>query len=101
VSGGLDVSSTTVGEVEESVGAAVDTASRLGGAGTAAIVDRAGVAFTDAFSLAALVAVAVVVAAGLLVLRTFTRAKENAAAEASPIGEGALVDLAPSEVAAD
>ena len=97
--GGLDLPDSVAGQAEESVGAAAGVAGQLGGAGSL-LVDRAAHAYTDAFNLAATVAVVVAIAAAGAVLRTFSRAKEErAAAEA----EGQVIDAeaAPAELAVE
>jgi hypothetical protein len=99
--GGLGLSSSAAREVEESVGAAQGVAARVGGEEGAAVLERAGNAFTDAFTLTASLSVAMLLAAGFLVLRTFSRAKEHEAATASAARDPFVLDLAASETAAD
>ncbi len=78
---GLELSAPTRVAAEESIGEAVDAASRSGNGDTSAVIDRAGAAFTDAFNTTSWVAVAISVVAAVIVARTFTRAKEQEAIE--------------------
>ena len=57
---GLELSASTRVAAEESIGEAVDAASRSGDGDTPAIIDRAAAAFTDAFNTTSWVAVAIV-----------------------------------------
>ena len=78
---GLELSAPTRVAAEESIGEAVDAASRRGNGDASAVIDRAGAAFTDAFNTTSWVAVAISVVAAVIVARTFTRAKEQEAIE--------------------
>jgi hypothetical protein len=73
------LSTTTSEAAEKSIGEAVDAASRTGGDGAPAIVERAASAFTDAFNVSMWVAVAIAVVAAAAVARSFTRTKEQEA----------------------
>jgi MFS transporter, DHA2 family, multidrug resistance protein len=81
--GGLDLTAGAAEQARESAGAAGQVAAELGGQGGASLVDRAATAFTDAMNVTAAISMAVLVVAALVVSRTFTRAKEAAAVNAS------------------
>jgi EmrB/QacA subfamily drug resistance transporter len=80
---GLGLSSADAAEAEESIGAAAATAQRVGGEAGAGLAERAATAFTDAVNVASVVSAVIVVAAALVVARTFTRTKEADAAAAA------------------
>jgi Na+/melibiose symporter-like transporter len=94
-----------VGEAaSESVGAATGVAAQVGGPIGTTLVERAASAFTDAFNVAATVAVLILVAGALAVLRTFSRTREQEAiANADIDAEAAAleVELATSVAGAD
>jgi DHA2 family multidrug resistance protein-like MFS transporter len=76
--GGLDLPAAATSQIHDSVGGAATAASQTGAdAGT--VIERAASAFTHAFDQMAIISVAISVAAAVLVLRTFTSAKERAA----------------------
>jgi hypothetical protein len=75
----------SVAEAQESIGAASATAERIGGDAGAGIVERAASAFTDAVNLASIISALIVIAAAVIVARTFTRAKEAGAAATSQL----------------
>jgi fucose permease len=76
---GLDLPPAAAAQAQESVGAATAAASRLGDLQAAAVADRAATAFTDAFNLTNAIGVVIAVIAAVVVLRTFSRAKEQEA----------------------
>ena len=81
--GGLDLPAGAAEQARESAGAAGQVAAQLGGQGGASLVDRAATAFTDAMNVTAAISMVMLVIAALVVSRTFTRAKEAAAVNAS------------------
>ncbi len=81
--GGLDLPAGAAEQARESAGAAGQVAAQLGGQGGASLVDRAATAFTDAMNVTAAISMVMMVIAALVVSRTFTRAKEAAAVNAS------------------
>ena len=89
---GLEVTASTRVAAGESIGEAVDAASRSGG-DAPAVIDRAAAAFTDAFNTTSWVAVAIAVVAAVIVARTFTRAKEQEAIETFAFDAPDDVDL--------
>jgi hypothetical protein len=92
---GLDVPASTAAHAEESLGAAVGAAAHVGGTQGASLVERAAEAFTDAFSITAIISAVIVVAAAYVVTRTFSREKELDAELAGPHPEAShLVDPA-------
>ena len=99
---GLELSASTRVAAEESIGEAVDAASRSGGGDAPAVIDRAAAAFTDAFNTTSWVAVAIAVVAAVIVARTFTRAKEQEAIEtfAFDTTDDGRLDVVPVAVAA-
>jgi hypothetical protein len=95
---GLGLSAPAADAAHESVGGAVGVAGQIGGDAGAGLVQRAAHAFTDAYNLASTVSVVIAVAAGLLVARTFTRAKEREAAslgEPDAVAVTAMASVAP------
>jgi EmrB/QacA subfamily drug resistance transporter len=81
--GGLELPPGAAEQARESAGAAGQVAAQVGGQGGAALVDRAANAFTDAMNVTATISMVMLVVAALVVSRTFTQAKEAAAARAS------------------
>ena len=90
-------------EAEHSIGEAVTAARELPAAPAAVLVQRAGDAFTDAFGLTAVISAAIVVVAAILVLRTFSTAKELEAEAASILAEDEdqAIELAAEGAAAN
>jgi DHA2 family multidrug resistance protein-like MFS transporter len=80
--GGLDLPASAAAEIKDSVGGAANAVSQTGVEG-GAVIERAASAFTHAFDQMAVISVAISVAAAVIVLRTFTSAKERAAAAAN------------------
>jgi EmrB/QacA subfamily drug resistance transporter len=80
--GGLDLPPGAAEQARESAGAAGQVAAQLGQGG-GALVDRAATAFTDAMNVTATISTVMLLVAALVVSRTFTRAKEAAAIDAS------------------
>jgi MFS transporter, DHA2 family, integral membrane protein len=80
--GGLDLPASAATEIKDSVGGAANAVSQTGVDG-GAVIERAASAFTHAFDQMAVISVAISVAAAVVVLRTFTSAKERAAAAAN------------------
>jgi DHA2 family multidrug resistance protein-like MFS transporter len=80
--GGLDLPASAAAEIKDSVGGAANAVSQTGVDG-GAVIERAASAFTHAFDQMAVISVAISVAAAVVVLRTFTSAKERAAAAAN------------------
>ena len=80
--GGLDVPASAAAEIKDSVGGAANAVSQTGVDG-GAVIERAASAFTHAFDQMAIISVTIAVAAAVIVLRTFTTAKERAAAAAN------------------
>ena len=79
--GGLDVPASAAAEIKDSVGGAANAVSQTGVDG--GVIERAASAFTHAFDQMAIISVTIAVAAAVIVLRTFTTAKERAAAAAN------------------
>jgi hypothetical protein len=98
--GGVDVPVSAAEDAEESLGAAIGAGAQVGGSDGVTLVERAAEAFTDAFSVTAVVSAVIVVVAALLVRRTFTTAQELAA-EAAAFDDSGALDLVSSPVAAD
>jgi MFS transporter, DHA2 family, multidrug resistance protein len=102
--GGLELPAGAVHEAEASVGQAVTASSQLDGATGGRLVERAGDAFSSAFGLTAVISAVIVVVAAILVLRTFSTAKELEAEAASvlaqPDGSNGI-ELATETAAAD
>jgi EmrB/QacA subfamily drug resistance transporter len=94
---GLELSETTSESAGQSIGEAVDAASRTDGGEGQAIIERAASAFTDAFNTSMWVAVAIAVAATVIVAKTFTRGKEREAVESFDTGQ---FDVEPIPVGA-
>ncbi len=88
--GGLDLPAGAAEQARESAGAAGQVAAQLGGQGGTSLVDRAATAFTDAMNVTAAISMVMLVIAALVVSRTFTRAKEAAAVNASANEPGQL-----------
>jgi EmrB/QacA subfamily drug resistance transporter len=80
--GGLDLPASAAAQINDSVGGAANAVSQTGVDG-GAVIERAAIAFTQAFDQMAVISVAISVAAAVVVLRTFTNAKERAAAAAN------------------
>jgi EmrB/QacA subfamily drug resistance transporter len=80
---GLGLPKAAAEQIDESVGAATGVAAQVGGPRGQAIVDRAADAFTHAFNIMNGVSVVIAVAAAVVVARTFSRPKEQAAAARS------------------
>ena len=101
--GGLDLSASATAEAEHSLGEAVTAARELPGDTGGVLVQRAGDAFTEAFSLTAVISAAIVVVAAVLVLRTFSPAKELEAEAASILAEhdNQAIELAAEGAAAN
>jgi MFS transporter, DHA2 family, multidrug resistance protein len=101
--GGLDLSASTAAEAEHSLGEAVTAARELPGGSGGELVQRAGDAFTEAFSLTAAISAVIVVVAAALVLRTFSTAKELEAEAASILAEeeDQAIELAAEGAAAN
>ena len=101
--GGLDLSASATAEAEHSLGEAVTAARELPGDTGGVLVQRAGDAFTEAFSLTAVISAAIVVVAAVLVLRTFSPAKELEAEAASILAEhdDQAIELAAEGAAAN
>jgi MFS transporter, DHA2 family, multidrug resistance protein len=96
--GGLDLTASATSEAEHSLGEAVTAARELPAATGGGLVQRAGDAFTDAFALTAVISAAIVVVAAILVLRTFSSARELEAEAASILAED---ESRPIELAAE
>ena len=96
--GGLDLSASAAAEAEHSLGEAVTAARELPDGTGGGLVQRAGDAFTDAFGLTAVISAVIVVVAAILVLRTFSTAKELEAEAASILAED---EDRPIELAAE
>ncbi|HKA04445.1 MAG TPA: MFS transporter [Acidimicrobiales bacterium] len=93
---GLGLSGSAADQAKDSVGSAVGVAARVGGDSGAGLAHRAASAFADAYNVAATVSVVIAVAAAFLVARTFSRAKEQAAASGSlPELDAVAVGTAP------
>jgi EmrB/QacA subfamily drug resistance transporter len=88
--GGLQLPAGAAEQARQSAGAAGQVAAQVGGQSGATLVDRAATAFTDAMNVTATVSTVMLVVAALVVSRTFTRAKEAAAVDASADGPGRL-----------
>ncbi len=102
--GGLDVTAPASSEAEKSIGEAVFAARELPGGTGDGLVERAGDAFTEAFGLTAVISAVIVVVAAILVLRTFSRAKEQEAEAAGILSESEgrePIELAAEGAAAD
>ncbi len=84
---GLGLSAGATAEAQESVGGAVHASSGLTGGQAGSVVQRAGDAFTQAFSLTAVISLAIAVVAAILVWRTFSTDKELEAEAASVLAE--------------
>ena len=97
---GLGLPAPAAQQAEESVGAATGVAAQLGGEGGAELAHRAATAFTDAFNVATGVSAAVVLAAGIVVARTFGRRRFAGAPVLAHEGGGPLPVAEPA-VAAD
>ena len=80
--GGLELPASAAAEIKDSVGGAANAVSQSGVDG-GAVIERAASAFTHAFDQMAIISVTIAVAAAVIVLRTFTTAKERAAAAAN------------------
>ena len=80
--GGLELPASAAAEIKDSVGGAANAVSQTGVDG-GAVIERAASAFTHAFDQMAIISVTIAVAAAVVVLRTFTTAKERAAAAAN------------------
>jgi hypothetical protein len=91
---GLGLPASASSAIDESVGAAVGTAARIGGETGQAIVARAASAFTEAVNVMSAISVVIVVASAIVVARTFSAAKERAAAG----GDEVVPELAPTAV---
>jgi DHA2 family multidrug resistance protein-like MFS transporter len=110
---GLGLPAGADAAARESVGAATGVAAQLGGSTGAELVDRAAGAFTDAVNVAAAISVVVLIAAAFVVLRVFSRSKEqeaitadaDATADANATvdldAEAAAIELVPSPAGAD
>jgi EmrB/QacA subfamily drug resistance transporter len=81
--GGLELPPAAAEQARESAGDAGQVAAQVGGQGGVALLDRAATAFTDAMNTTATISMAMLIIAALVVSRTFTRAKEAAAVNAS------------------
>jgi EmrB/QacA subfamily drug resistance transporter len=81
--GGLELPAGAAEQARESAGAAGQVAAQVGGQGGVALIDRAATAFTDAMNVTATISAVMLIVAALVVSRTFTRAKEAAAVDAS------------------
>jgi hypothetical protein len=81
--GGFELPPAAAEQARESAGAAGQVAAQVGGQGGAALLDRAATAFTDAMNTTATISMVMLIVAALVVSRTFTRAKEAAAVNAS------------------
>jgi MFS transporter, DHA2 family, integral membrane protein len=81
--GGLELPPAAAEQARESAGAAGQVAAQVGGQGGATLLDRAATAFTDAMNTTATISMAMLIVAALVVSRTFSRAKEAAAVNAS------------------
>ncbi len=99
--GGLDLPAAAAEAAQESIGAATGVATRVGGQAGAAVIERAASAFTDAVNVAATISVVILIAAAFLVLRTFSRSKEQEATATDAEAETGALDLVPSAAAAD
>jgi EmrB/QacA subfamily drug resistance transporter len=86
---GLGLPAGATAEAQESVGGAVHASTGLSGGEAGSVVQRAGDAFTEAFSLTAVISLAIAVAAAILVWRTFSTAKELEAEAAGILAEPA------------
>ena len=101
---GLDVTASASSEAEKSIGEAVSAARELPDGTGGGLVERAGDAFTDAFGLTAAISAAIAVVAAILVLRTFSSAKEQEAEAAGVLSEPQgrePIELAAEGAAAD
>ena len=85
--GGLALPAGARAEAEASLGEAVYASRELSGGDAGSLVQRAGDAFTDAFALTAVISAAVAVLAAILVLRTFSSAKELEAEAAAVLAD--------------
>lgn len=85
--GGLGLPTGTTAEAEASVGEAVNASRDLSGGEAGSLVQRAGDAFTDAFAMTAVISAVIVVAAAILVWRTFSTDKELEAEAAGVLAE--------------
>ena len=74
--GGLDLTASATAEIKDSVGGAANAVSQTGVDG-GAVIERAATAFTHAFDQMAIIFVAIAVAATVVVLRTYTRARRS------------------------
>jgi hypothetical protein len=99
--GGLDLPAGAAEQARESAGAAGQVAAQVGGQGGAALVDRAAAAFTDAMNVTAAISTVMLVVAALVVSRTFTRAKEEAAAVDASDHELGQLEVVGGVVAAE
>jgi hypothetical protein len=85
--GGLGLPAGTTAEAEASVGEAVNASRVLSGGEAGSLVQQAGDAFTEAFAMTAVISAVIVVAAAILVWRTFSTAKELEAEAAGVLAE--------------